>query len=363
MREYLKAKYARYERQLGALGLVTGFVFDWLTLRRVDLLRENLWLLLLLTLAAVSILILNYHYKQVPAARDEYRHYSLQFWLIFVMQFAFGGLLSAFLVLYFRSATLSAAWPFLLILAAAFVGNEIFKARYARLSYQVSVLFLAIFSFAIFSLPVLVHRLGPGIFIFSGLVSLALISLFIALLRLLDKPYYQANQRRLTGLILGLFLLINLLYFAKLIPPIPLALKEAGLYHQLTRRADGNYDALAEPRTWRDYWTLSESVHLTSVDQLYAYSAIFSPTRLNTTVIHDWQAYDQAAGEWRSLGRVTLPIQGGRGGGYRTYSLRAGLAPGRWRVNVTTASGQLLGRIKFEVFTSAGPDLIRTLLD
>src|SRR3989344_3354966 len=233
MRGYLKVKYERYERQIGAIGLALGFVFDWLTLRRVDLLRENLWMLGILLVATLGILALNYYYRRVPEARENYQHYSLQFWIIFAIQFAFGGILSSFLVLYFRSATLSAAWPFLLLLGAAFAGNEIFKERYTRLSYQVSVLFLSIFAFAIFGVPVLVHRLGTSIFLLSGLASLLVIAGFIALLKLVNRAYYWENRRNLARTIVGLFLLINLLYFANLIPPIPLALKEAGVYHQI----------------------------------------------------------------------------------------------------------------------------------
>ena len=329
--------------------MVTGFVFDWLTLRRVDLLCENLWLLTLLFLAALGILALNYYYQRQPIARLEYRHYSFHFWLIFVIQFAFGGLLSSFLVLYFRSAALVTAWPFLLLLLATFIGNELFKERYAQLSYQVGVLFLAVFAFTIFAVPVLIHRVGDSIFLLSGLVSLAAIAGFGALLRRLNRAYYLANRRRLVVIVLGLFALINLLYFSNLIPPIPLSLKAAGIYHQVVRRAAGNYNALVERERWFDFLRLYQPISLSSGQSLYAYSAVFSPTKLNTAIVHEWERYDGERGEWLAAGRVDLPIIGGRDGGYRTYSYRSSLTPGLWRVKVETARGQLIGRIKFRV--------------
>jgi hypothetical protein len=49
------------------------------------------------------------------------------------------------------------------------------------------------------------------------------------------------------------------------------------------------------------------------------------------------------------MGRVELPVRGGRGGGYRTYSVKTGLTPGAWRVNVETPTGALLGRLRFNV--------------
>ena len=46
---------------------------------------------------------------------------------------------------------------------------------------------------------------------------------------------------------------------------------------------------------------------------------------------------------------VNLSVAGGRDGGYRTYSIMQNLAAGKWRVNVTTPSGQLIGRILIDV--------------
>ncbi|MEA1929490.1 MAG: DUF2914 domain-containing protein [Patescibacteria group bacterium] len=349
MKEYLKVKYMRYERYIGAAGLLAGFIFDWITLQRVDQPRENLWMAALLLIAALGILALNYYYCRAPEARAVYRHYSFQFWLIFLIQFALGGILSAFLVLYFRSAVLSAAWPFLLLLIAAFVGNEIFKERYARLSYQVGMLYLAIFSFAIFAVPVLTHKISAGIFLLSGVISLVLIYGFVRLLRLIDRQYVAENKRHLLGFIIGLFVIINVFYFGNLIPPIPLSLKDAGAYHQVLRRDDGNYDVLAEKRPWWHRFLIYERLSLAAGEPVYAYSAVFSPTRLNTTIVHQWQRYDPAEDEWLDSGRVELPIAGGREGGFRTYSYQSVSSPAYWRVNVETERGQLIGRIKFKI--------------
>ena len=50
----------------------------------------------------------------------------------------------------------------------------------------------------------------------------------------------------------GAFLLINFMYFANIIPPIPLALKDAGVYNDISRTPDGAYQVLAEKTDWRD---------------------------------------------------------------------------------------------------------------
>ena len=113
----IKQFYFRFERPLSALGLVSGFVFDAVTLKRVDLLLENLWVIIHLAVVGLCIFLLNKFPKRGEGT-------TFHFWLVFIMQFTFGGILSTYLVFYFRSATLASSWPFFLVLVAAFVSNE-----------------------------------------------------------------------------------------------------------------------------------------------------------------------------------------------------------------------------------------------
>jgi len=49
---------------------------------------------------------------------------------------------------------------------------------------------------------------------------------------------------------------------------------------------------------------------------------------------------------------LPTPVRGGRREGFRTYSRFTDLKPpvaGRYRVDVVTASGQLIGRLRFTV--------------
>ena len=48
---------------------------------------------------------------------------------------------------------------------------------------------------------------------------------------------------------------------------------------------------------------------------------------------------------------LAVPVQGGRPGGFRTCSRKTDFTPdaGRWTVDVVTASGQLIGRLRFRV--------------
>ena len=136
-------------------------------------------------------------------------------------------------------------------------------------------------------------------------------------------------------------------------PPLPLSLQDAGIYHEIIRTQDGNYAIREEPTAWsaalQTYFGIYPTYHMTEGDIAYAYSAVFSPVSLNTTVIHEWQQYDPTTKQWLTKDEIPLTVIGGRENGYRTYSLYRHLTTGTWRVNVKTESDQTIGRMVFPV--------------
>jgi hypothetical protein len=340
--------YLRNERWISSLALVGGFVFDTLTLKRVDLLFENVWVLLNLAIACIGILLINL-YENKKARFSEKTASIIHFWLIMLIQFSFGALMSTFMVFYIRSGTLSASWPFLALLAIIYISNELLKHHYTRLVFQVSVLYISLYTFAIFILPVLLHKMGSGIFILSGIASLAILILFLLCLRLVSRERFRQSKKLLVLTIGGITLLINVLYFTNLIPPIPLALKNTDVYHSIVRHTDGNYTVTGEEQGFWGYFTSYKTFHIVSGEPVYAFSSIFSPTGLSTDIIHEWQRYDESTKKWLTRNETRLSIVGGRDGGFRTYSTRIIDESGKWRVNVKTPQGQLMGRIKFKI--------------
>jgi hypothetical protein len=346
LRAHVRTAYSRFGQRIASISLLGGFAFDAVTLKRVDTFWENFWVVVHLALVALCILFF--------VTRAENRGVDLKglakphFWLIGTLQFLFGGLLSTFLVFYFRSGTLRVSWPFFLILAVAFLANEKFKQGYARLNFQLSLFFLSLFCFTIFILPVVLHAIGPFMFLLSGAVSLALLYFFVRLLRSIAGVYVATGGPALLASIATIFITINVLYFLNLIPPLPLSLQDASVHHAITRTADGNYAVQSEDPGLLRFFRLTEIFHATPGAPVYAYSAVFSPTSLNTKIVHEWQVYDRKHG-WTTVSRVELPVRGGRGGGYRTYSVKTGITPGVWRVNVETPTGALLGRLRFNV--------------
>ena len=348
--------YGRYERPISSLSLIFGFVFDALTLKRVDTFWENAWILIHLLAVGLCILLIHLQEKGVD---DDRNPSKAHFWYVNALQFLFGGLLSIYLVFYFRSTDFFVTWPFLLLLILAFIANESFKRHYIRFSFQISFFFLSIFSFSIFLVPVILHKIGPEIFLLSGFLSLIFIACFLLILFYFKKSEFKESKKLILFPILGIFIVVNFLYFTNLIPPIPLSLKDAGVYSFIQKNADGNYTVTSPNTGWQGYFKLYPDFKKTPGSPVYVYSAIFSPEDFNLTILHEWQRYDQIQKKWITEFAVNLPVAGGRSGGFRTYSMSSSPVSGKWRVNIKTPQGQTIGHLQFNILpVSLEPALV-----
>jgi hypothetical protein len=349
--------YGKYERPISSLSLIGGFVFDALTLHRVDKFWENMWVFGHIVIVAIAMALVH---KVEEEPGSEANPERARFWLVNVVQFFFGGLLSTFLVFYFRSSDISVSWPFILILALAFWANESLKRYFVRLSFQVALLYLSIFSTAIFVMPIILHRLNALVFVTSGVVSLIVIAIFLKTIERVNKLEFNLNKRAIFLSIGTIFIGVNLLYFANLIPPIPLALKDSGIYHSIKKESAGNYTGVTEKQKWFSFLKFSDDMHYAPGNPLYVYSAIFSPESLNIVVIHNWQYYKPETDEWVDFGNVRLSVVGGREEGFRTYSVKSNLFAGKWRVNVETERGQVIGLVRFNLINDGTKPTLET---
>jgi hypothetical protein len=67
-----------------------------------------------------------------------------------------------------------------------------------------------------------------------------------------------------------------------------------------------------------------------------------------------WSFQNPNGGRYLSSDRLTLPIYGGRGEGYRGVGSKSNYEPGRWRVDIETEDGRTIGSVPFTV--AADPD-------
>jgi hypothetical protein len=163
------------------------------------------------------------------------------------------------------------------------------------------------------------------------------------------RDRFNESKKLILFLIFGIFALVNFLYFTNLIPPIPLSLKDGGIYHSIEKNADGNYTVTYEDYGWRGYFNLYPDFKEVVGHPVYAYSAIFSPKSLNITIVHEWQYYDKVKNKWITDRVINLPVVGGRDGGFRTFSMRSYLTAGKWRVNIKTDQGQTISTLRFNI--------------
>ena len=349
----------QHERHLSSLALLSGFIVDALTLKRVDTLYENLVLIGYFVLIACGIVLLN-----LIEARRVTGLWALRIspWLPLLIQFAFGGLFSGFTVFYFKSGSIVSSWPFLLILVSLLVGNEMLKRQYARLVFQITFFFVALFFFTIFFIPVLINHMGAWAFILSGIVALGLISTFVYFLSHLVEERIRQNRKFICMAVASAYLFINVLYFTNLIPPIPLSLKDSGVYHSITRTEEG-YVVKEEVQSGWGRLQLFENIHIKEGDPLYVYSAVFAPNNIRIAVVHHWRYFDSTMGKWISVSKIPYTIVGGTDRGHRGYTMKSNLAVGEWTVNIETERGQIIGRVTFEVVhDTTVPDLIEKVL-
>lgn len=336
-----------YERYVSPIALIAGFLIDnFFLLDRVDVVFGNVLLFSYLLVAGASIALLNY--IESGRARNRFA-LGIAPYIPIAMQFAFGALFSGYLALYSRSASIAVTWIFVLALAALLLGNERFRKAYTRLPFQIGMFYTAVFSFLIFILPVLFKVIGPGMFLLSGAVGLLSIVAFVYGLHILMPEWFAASRTRIARIIAVIFIAFNALYFLNLIPPLPLSLKDAGVYHSVVREGR-EYVLGAEPLPWyRSFLNYNTTYHRVPGEGAYVFTAVFAPTGLSTRIVHEWQRYDEEAGEWYTVSSVRFTIQGGGDYGFRGYSQKTSLAAGDWRVNVKTQHGQLIGRVNFAV--------------
>jgi Protein of unknown function (DUF2914) len=339
----------RYERPLSAISMVAGFIFDNHFFERVDHPATQIVLAVYLVVAIGTILVVH-HIESYPD--DPGLLHRLHPILVAATAFALGGLWSAFLIFYGRALT-AATWPFVAFLAGLMIANEVLRQYHARLAFTLTLLFLALFSYTIFVVPIVTGTMGRATFVLSGALAAAAFAALIFALGHIGTERIERAWRSIAIGAVAVFGGLNGLYFTNILPPLPLTLARADVFHSVTKEGD-TYRAVAEAETGDDWLRLDlfggpPVMRVERGGSLSAYSAVFAPIQLRTDIVHTWRRYDEISGTWRTESRVRFPIVGGREGGYRGYSVKSQPANGRWRVDIETPEGLLIGRVAFTV--------------
>lgn len=353
---------------LPALFFFAGVTYDTLTLTRIDRLLDNLILLLYLSLLGTLIILTGrLQLGLVPSTpvKDGWHVLSLVHrarpHFSKALQFLLGGLFSAYAILYSQSASFSTTAVFLGVIVGLLIANEFLENRYSSLKMLVGLFAIVTLSFLTFFLPVLTGWMNAFVFLTGAILTIIIVWKIVGLI-LQGIP--NLPPKAFLMLSFPAFALVGLcstLYFLNWIPPIPLSLKFGGIYHHVEKQQD-QYILTYEDGPWYALWKRSDD-RLGTETPAYAFSSVFAPVTLHTTIYHHWEWRPlKESAEFTTTDRIPISITGGREYGYRMYTMKQRLLPGEWRVNVETEDGRLIGRITFSADAEYSPSQDLTTL-
>lgn len=332
--------YLRYKEFFPAIFFLTGFLFDILTLGRIDDTTNIVMQLAYLgaAFATLSLEILGSH-------TEKRENKVLQFIINYhdeIYHFLIGGLLSIYTLFFFKSASLASSIVFLFMMLFLLVINELdFFKKFGK-KIRTLLFFICLSCFSFLTTPLIFGRVRTMIFILSLVIAFFLMLQCILFWSKKTKtPIYE--HLKLSISLISVFLL---LYFTKVIPPIPLAIEKIGIYHKVEKDFPKYY--LHHQKPWWKFWhTGDQSFKAGPDDKVYVFTRIFSPGGFKDKVYLHWQTL--LAGEWKTSDRIPLEITGGRDKGFRGYAFKSNYNPGDWRVLVETQGGREIGRITFTI--------------
>jgi len=328
--------------------ILWGFIFHYITFTVIPV-TDVLYLVFgYLGLATVTIVFM--HVYDMGKITPWLRYVRLFSPLL--LQFALGSMIGGVFIFYWFSGSIFVSWPFIAFVIVLIVGLEIYKHYLENPVVQFGLYNFATFLLLAVALPIFFTSLDPSWFMAAGWISLVLVLVLTFLLR--KSPTIIHRKYKILIVSIMIFVVMNVFYFSNLIPPVPLSIRDEGVYHSVSHTS-GGYVVEAEPQTFWQKFSLWPTVHLVAGQPLYVFTSIYSPTDLNTDIIHDWQYYDSAQNQWVSMSKLSFHVLGGRAEGYRGYSLKTQLQPGKWRVYTETPRGQVLGRYEFQIETVTQP--------
>ncbi|MEO8165176.1 MAG: DUF2914 domain-containing protein [Betaproteobacteria bacterium] len=348
----LKRYYETHEQSLDIAAFVSGFVFDIVTLDRID----SWWVIgqQAVYLILIAVILLQMFFAEGKPAPDLHSMSTIRRWYYeyraVLVHFLLGTLLSLYTLFFFKSSSLFVSFAFMIGLVALLIANESRGLKALGLSFKFALFSLCVLAFSASIVPIFVGSIGLFVFLLSMLVACLPMALINRRIRIHAPARTQQARRQILvpfGLVLIAFLA---LYLVRLIPPVPLSIPFIGVYHNVERSADAFLLSHERP-FWRIWHHGDQKFFAQPDDRLYVYFRIFSPTRFADQVLMRWYWKD-AGGKWRLQDSIPIEIVGGRQQGFRGYGVKANYQPGDWKLQVETTDEREIGRIYFEIAAS-----------
>lgn len=334
---------------------LAGFIFDAFMLPDIEHPLARYVIFIYLCIIAVSIMFREWLVSRNTASESEQRIYSF---VTFCISYFSGSALSFVFIYAIRSAQLSVSWPLFLILTLCIFANEFVSTHDFRFTLDVGILLIATLFYIVFNVPLFLKVQNDITFGISIGLTVIIFLCYIFILKFSSENAYD-NAGRGYALALGVPMFVAMLYFLNVLPAVPLSLKDAGIYHYVSRDLNGEYDVQKEIDTRRFAKYLTPVYHLTPTDNgVYFFSAVNAPAELTAPISYVWEYYDTTNNRWISYDNpITFTLAGGRENGYRAYSQKQNITEGLWRVTVKVDNNRIVGRVKFKVVKSSVVEL------
>lgn len=341
--EKIREFYQDWQHLASPAFFVGGFLLDIMTLGRID---ETTNILLFIVYLLVSIFIFAWELELFTIRLDENHPLALlKTYRDEIFHFSQGALLSAFTLFYFKSASHLTSLIFLFVMTALLLINELPFIQKLGPVFKGLLLQINILSLLLVYIPLIFGQVGTLIF----LVALTSFGLTIGL------GHYYLKKKGLDFKVIkkswlfpgvSLFILVSFLRTFSLMPPVPLSLEKAGIYHKVEKDYPV-YNLYSEREWWRFWNSSDEYFRAAPGDPIYFFTRVFAPGGFKDKVYLHWQ--QNINGDWKTSDRIPIAISGGRDQGFRGYSYKSNYTPGDWRVLVETKSGLEIGRLSFLV--------------
>lgn len=344
--------HSKYELYFDVLFFIGGFIFDALMVSKIDdhfaLIQQAVYLLIIAISLHYEILFRLHKWRPCEGFLFKVWKYRNPF-----LHFLLGTLLNVYSLFYIKSASLISSLFFLLLMVGLIISNELPLIKKAKVGLKIGLFSICLFSFISIIFPVFLGFIGWITFILSIATTLGI---FYLQFWFLDRQL--TDKRVLFDAILlpsiSVLTLFTLFYIFDWIPPIPLSIKEQGIYHAVEKK--GNDYLLSAEDGETTWWRLGEpKFNARPGDVIYYYSQIYSPARFADKIYIKWMRKD-AKGNWQKTDRIPMQIAGGREEGFRGYATKSNYQPGEWRVQVETAMGHEISRLDFEVVSDTSTD-------
>lgn len=338
--------YRRYEKWWPLVFFLGGFIYDALSLDRIDslfgILKHGVYLSVIGAMIALEIL---FHVRKfVPTGKfaTAWRYHPL------VIQFFLGSLLSEYTLFFFKSASIWSSFGFLLLLGAILILNEFKEFRGGTgIPIRMALFSICLITYFVYLIPVIQGYVGTVPFILALLAATLVIFVIFKLLKVRVPEERKFLKKQLLTPFAGVVGGFLCLYFTHLIPPIPVAVRYMGIFHDV-KKEQGKYLVGYTRPKWKFWQSGDQSFEARPGDRIFCFFRVFSPGRFHDQVKVRW-LYDDPKRGWQRSDAIPIPITGGREEGFRGFTYKTAYQPGDWQVRVETTDGRELGRIYFNV--------------